>query len=369
MADGLLRRSISSLLLVTVAAGSVPLAFAQTDEERAGARAAADAGLKAYEAKKWSDCVDYFSRAESLVHAPPHLLYLARCSVQTGRLVRAREAYLKITKEVIAADKPKAFHDAKKDAEKELAALEPRLATLNVKVNGANGKSVTVTMDGQAIPPALVGIPRPVDPGEHKFQATADGMASKVETITVKEGQSDSVTLELVAGGQVASTTVPEPKKPEPAATTTASAEPTAAPSVTTAPTTSPTTTPDTGGGSGLRTVGFVTIGVGVVGLVAGGVFFAQSGSKKSDADAVFNDNNCAVNGCPDHQAEIKDLDDKSKSAKTLAFVAGGLGVVALGVGITLVIVGGGKSDSKSANALTVQPTIGLGTFGLRGNF
>ena len=230
-------------------------------------------------------------------------MYLARCSVQTGRFVRAREAYLKITKEVIAADKPKAFHDAKKDAEKELAALEPRLATLNVKVNGANGKTVTVTMDGQPIPPALVGIPRPVDPGEHKFQATADGMASKVEAVTVKEGQSDSVTLELVPGGQVASTTVPEPKKPE---TAPRRLRPSSRPP---SPTTSPTTLPDHDSERHrrrlrprARSASSPSESASSASLL-GGVFFAQSSSKKSDADAAFNDNNCAATGCPDHQA------------------------------------------------------------------
>lgn len=378
MTNGFFRRATASTLLVVFTASSVPLALAQTDEERAGARAAADAGLKAYEAKKWSDCVDLFTRAESLVHAPPHLLYLARCSEKVGRLVKAREAYLKIKNESIAPEKPKAFHQAKTDAEKELAALEPRLPYLNVKVNGANGKTVSVTMDGVAVPPALVGIPRPVDPGEHKFQATADGMASQVETITVKEGQSDSVTLNLVAGGSVASTgtgTSGSGTKTEPTTSpTTTSATTTATTEPTTAPTSAPTTTPsaDEGGGtSGLRTAGYVTLGVGIVGIGVGAFFFSQYGSKKKDADDLYDQFNCATFCTPDQQQQVTDADNKATSTRTTGLILGGVGIVALGAGITMIILGGSSSSEKKASKLTptVQPMIGFGSFGLQGTF
>ncbi len=59
-------------------------ASAQTDEERAGARAAGLAGLEAYQAGKYDQAVDYFGRAESLMHAPTHLLYLAAETRNSG---------------------------------------------------------------------------------------------------------------------------------------------------------------------------------------------------------------------------------------------------------------------------------------------
>src|SRR5262245_55707147 len=45
-------------------------AQAQSDEERAGARAAAQEGASAFREKRWSDAIDLFTRAESLVHSP-----------------------------------------------------------------------------------------------------------------------------------------------------------------------------------------------------------------------------------------------------------------------------------------------------------
>src|SRR4051812_36209879 len=73
--------------------------LAQSSEERMGARAAASEGARAFSEKRWTDAIDYFKRAESLVHAPPHLLYIARAQAQTGLFVEARENYLTIIHE------------------------------------------------------------------------------------------------------------------------------------------------------------------------------------------------------------------------------------------------------------------------------
>jgi hypothetical protein len=52
--------------------------WAQNDEDRAGARTMATEGAKAFAAQRWSEAIDLFTRAEALVHAPSHLLFLAR---------------------------------------------------------------------------------------------------------------------------------------------------------------------------------------------------------------------------------------------------------------------------------------------------
>ncbi|HEX9621815.1 MAG TPA: tetratricopeptide repeat protein, partial [Polyangiaceae bacterium] len=86
----------------------------------AGARAAATEGAKAFQEGRWQDAVDLFTRAESLVHAPPHLLFLARAQVKLGRLVAARELYNKILREPLAGDAPPAFLTAREAAEAEI---------------------------------------------------------------------------------------------------------------------------------------------------------------------------------------------------------------------------------------------------------
>src|ERR1041385_5471799 len=133
-------------------------------EEKIGARAAAAEGAKAFQEGRWADAIDYFTRAESLVHAPPHLLYIARAQKQSGLLVQARENLLSITREDLPASAPHAFRQAQDDARAELKDLEPRIPYVTLTLKNAGSASVTILQDGNKIPSALVGVPRPVDP-------------------------------------------------------------------------------------------------------------------------------------------------------------------------------------------------------------
>src|SRR6476661_8447773 len=112
----------------------VGVAHADADEHRAGARAAATEGAKAMEEGRYEQAIDLFTRAESLVHAPPHLVYMARSYVKLGKLVRASETYLKVTRETLASNAPKAFSEAQTIANEELAALKGRLPSVTIEV-------------------------------------------------------------------------------------------------------------------------------------------------------------------------------------------------------------------------------------------
>ncbi|MBM4364217.1 MAG: hypothetical protein FJ104_16175, partial [Deltaproteobacteria bacterium] len=185
--------------LAPLLAGALLLAprpgAAATDEEKAGARAAAVEGVKAYGEGRWADVVDMFSRAEALVHSPMHQLYIGRANLKLGKLVLAREALLKASRERVEADSPPAFQRAKDEAAVELATLEPRIPYLTVKLEGGTSAEVTVTMDGAKVPAPLVGVPRPVDPGEHRFEASGPGVSGQPLVVTVSEGERKSASL------------------------------------------------------------------------------------------------------------------------------------------------------------------------------
>src|SRR6187549_840441 len=112
-------------------------ALAQTDLERATARDAANNGRAAFDAGKYEKAIDYLSRAEQLVHSPTHLLFMARAQAKLGRLVAAHETYLKITRENLAPNAPKAFVSAQAAAETEQDALDDRLPSVTVVLQGA----------------------------------------------------------------------------------------------------------------------------------------------------------------------------------------------------------------------------------------
>jgi hypothetical protein len=175
-----------------------PSAWAQTDDDRAGARVAATEGVKAINEKRWADAADLFARAESLVHSPVHLLYLARAQEKLGKLVKAHENYNRIIREKYGADAPDAFRQAQSSAQQEVGGLDARLAAITVKLDGEKG-TVTVTMDGEKVPPALLGLPLPVDPGTHTFVAAGTDLKSDPVTATVAEGGKDVITLTVKA--------------------------------------------------------------------------------------------------------------------------------------------------------------------------
>jgi hypothetical protein len=134
---------------LSVCLGVALPARAQTDEQRAAARSLATNGATAFNEGRYGDAIDMFRRAEALVHAPPHLLYLARSEAKLGRLVASRESYLKIVKETLPAGAPQAFRDAQVAADQELRQVEPRIANLQISVEGGQGaQDLKVVVNG-----------------------------------------------------------------------------------------------------------------------------------------------------------------------------------------------------------------------------
>ncbi|HEX3776513.1 MAG TPA: hypothetical protein VHV51_18705 [Polyangiaceae bacterium] len=355
-------RTIAATLVLSLGSLVVqPSAFAQSDDDRAGARVAATEGVKAINEKRWADAADLFTRAESLVHSPVHLLYLARAQVQLGKLVKARENYNRIIREHYAADAPDAFRQAQTSAQQEVGPLEGRLAAITVKLDGEKG-NVTVTDNGEKVPAALIGLPLPVDPGTHTFAAQGTDLKSDPVTVTVAEGGKNSITLTVKS---VPGTLALDATPPAPAATAAAAATP-GAPAATAATTPPPGTTSDQGasnGGSGLKIGGYVALGVGVVGVGLGTVFLLQSKSKKSDADDLCNLPN---GGCPlSKKSQIDSLDNDYKSAGTLAVVGYTVGGAALVTGAILLAVSGKHTESTAG----ITPWVGYQSAGVFGRF
>jgi hypothetical protein len=332
-------------------------ALAQTDLERATARDAAQAGREAFDAGQYDKAIDQFSRAEQLVHAPTHLLYLARAQAKLGKLVAAHETYLKITRETLAPKAPKAFVEAQSAAVSEQPAVDARLPSITVLVKGAAASGASIEMDGTALPSAMIGIPLPADPGQHVFKASAPAAASDPVTITVTEGAKQSVTLTLHA------TAAGTPAAPAAtAASASTSGEPLTADS-------------SHSGVSGLRVASYVSFGVGAVGLGLGTFFLLKSGTTRSDANKLFDACNKAslLGKCPGKGPEAEAINSKDSDADSqrnlgvVGLVAGGVGVAA---GITFLILDAGH-HSKDAQSSTphITPVIGLGTLGAVGTF
>jgi hypothetical protein len=343
-----MKRHFLSILSAAVASSAIGLsapAFAQSDADKAAARSLATQGAEAFQAGRNDEAIDLLSRAEALFHAPTHLLLIARAQAARGKLVLAKEAYLKIVREELAATAPEPFKRAHADAQKELAALEPRIASLRIDLKG--GAGATVTMDGEAVPAALVGVYRPVDPGERRLAATPPGGTAVEVTVKLGESEKKEATLDLTASTPAAAAPpapvpAPEPPKDEPA----------------------------TGGGmSPLRIAGFAGVGLGVAGGVVGTLFLLKGGGTQGDSDDLFTTNRCDVRCSAATQSEIETLDADAANQKTIGVIGLAAGGALIAGGVVLILVGGKSSPAPQTGHVHVEPWLAPGGGGLRGTF
>ncbi len=315
------------------------LGDATADDNRAGARAAATAGIRAMNEGRWSDAMTLFAKAEALVHAPPHLLYFARASVKLGKLVQANEAYLKIMREALPANAPKAFVEAQTAAQEEQPKVEQSLPRLTIVVEGDKASEARVTVNGEEVPAALVGIPAPHDPGDLELEAVAPGYRSEKAKLTLKEGERQTVKLTLSIKDVTA---MPAPLQPTP---------PPAAPK------------------TGLKVGGWITVGIGVVGLGLGTYFLIDNRNNRQAANALCNLPN---NVCPSSQrSTIESYDSAANTSEILSWVGYGVGAVGVVAGVIMLVASRGSSEAPAPpkTGVTVHPWFGLGSAGLSGSF
>lgn len=316
-------------------------AWAQTASEKSAARSTAKAGILAYQEQDYDKAIDLLERAESVIHAPPHLLFLARAKEASGDLVGARETYLELIHERIGPDAPNAFGQAQEAARSEVEELEARVPRATINVDGAEREQIEVWIAGEPLPSIALGVATPINPGTNEIVATAPGMKEARTTVTVEEGGEAivSITLEvanvqLEAASRATDSQVESVEERAPQ-------------------------------GDPRRTWGYVVGGVGLATMGAGGVFGVWALSQASDAR-----NDASL--CPNERCTPRG-DEKVEQAKTSAMISN----LGLGAGAALVVVGtvllltSKQKSQEQVSALVVEPNFGprAGGLSLRGSF
>lgn len=358
--------ALSASLLV-----SAGPSFAQSDEDKAAARALATQGSDALKANKYAEALDLVTRAEALVHAPTHLLMIARAQAGLGKYVAAKETYLKLMREELKDNAPAAFKNAQASAKEEVAAIEPKIASLKIILDGPGAKKdakVTVKMDDVQVPPALVGVYRPVDPGAHVIAAFPVGQSPVKGNVELKDGEKKDFKLTIPDGPPPPGVPLNPADNPDAAKTPDNGAQQQPAKD-----------TASPGFFTPLRGAGFGAAGVGVAGVVVGAIFMAKGASTQSQANQKAVMLGCTNDGanCPKSaqvavEKEVTPLDKDAASQKTIGVIGLGVGVAALGAGVALIIVGKPK-PAAAASAGPAKASIApwfTGTMGgLRGEF
>lgn len=301
---------VASLLVAapTAAQSATPPA---TEEAREEARELAKRGYLQFQQGNHASAIELFERADALVAAPTHVLFIARSQVALGRLAAALASYETIVGMALKADDPEAFRRALVDADAELAALRPRVPTLAVEVDGADRGDVVLEVDGVR----LGEEPLPLDPGDHEIVATVPWAEPLTRAVSLAEGQQEVVTW-----------TIPPP----------------------------PTDGVD--GEHDYLVPAAITLGLGGALVIAGAATGIVS---LSQVDAIKT--RCIDNRCPPEDEAEADSARALGHASTALFVVGGLAAAA---GTTLLVLGWPEEPATSAQ-LVVTP----GGFRLEGRF
>jgi hypothetical protein len=330
---------------------------APTDQQKAAARAAAGEGIEAFKQGKYDKALELLQRAEAVIHAPTHVLMIARSQAALRQLVEASEAYLAVTREELDPKAPAAFRKAKDDAKQELAELSPRIPTVVVRAKPEGVSGLAVTIDGKPMPSALVGLKQPINPGKHIYRATAPGyLPREAELESVERGASE-VELTLAK---------------DPSAPAVASA-PTVAPPSAPSGAVAPAGAPKPRGLGGGQVAGIALLSVGIAGAGAAGAFLGLHLDRTGAAAALF-DAECVPNAavqCPAGSVarqRIEALDAEAATFGNVAVGAAAGGGTLLAVGAILFAVSGPKADS-SARLPWLLPVLTPRSIGVAGRF
>jgi hypothetical protein len=214
----------------------------------------------------------------------------------------------------LEAGAPDAFQRAVADATTEVEAVRARVARLELRLPADAPPGSEVTLDDRPVPAALLGVPKPVNPGTHRLSARAPGRAPYASQITLAEGGRETVQISLEAA--VA------PSRP-------------AAPAATARHRTSPLT--------------FVLLGGGGLAIVAGTATGIAALSHKSSLDAA-----CKP-GCPTNMSEELSA---FRRDRTLSYLAFGVGLAAAGTGAYLLLHESASGSQVGALVLPGGATV-----------
>jgi len=297
------------------------------DAARSAARRLGEEGMALSEKGDHDAALSRFERALGLMRVPTLAVLAAEELVKLGRWVEASEHYRRATGMQIDPTLPKAFRqtqtDAQAEAERALSALEKRIPTLTLRIT-PNADGVRVRLDDRELPPELLGVPMPLDPGAHRVEAERSGRREE-RSIVLDAGQSQSLAIELAEESTQAPALARRLETP-------------------TAVRDQPRRSRER---SGWHTAGFVALGVGGAGLVVGSVAWGIARGKASDLE-----DRCSGGRCP---AALRDDVDGYQSAKTVSTV----GFVVAGIGLAsgaVILLAAPKDETATRVGLGIGP-------------
>jgi hypothetical protein len=328
-------RFLAAAALALVLASSPARAQSAPAEPSAQAKEQArhllDVGDTKMAEKDYRAALEAYRAADKIMGVPTTGLPLGKVLMQLGKLVEAHDVLLRVSRFKPATDAD-AFIEAKKEAGELAELIAPRLASLTVKLDDPKIPELRVTLDGAPLETATLGLPFPVDPGNHQIRANAPGYFDAQASAELQEKESKTIELTLKK----------DPKyKPPP---------PPAKPIVAL-----PDPTPKW---RALAYTGFAVGGAGlIVASVTGGVALSKR-SKLKEACPVY---------CDKDSASTIDSLKTLSTVSTATWIVGGIGAATGIVGVALAIAQKPPQSPPQRGRWT--PLVAPGFIGMGGSF
>jgi len=312
------------------------------------ARAQLRQGYALKQQGKCKEAIPFLQESARLDRQPKTLLNLGDCELALGQLGAAQNHFV----EARDLARQQGNDALKTIGEKRLQEVEKKMPKLSITLAKDAPTDTVVTRDGVEVGTVSLHTALPIDMGRHVVVARGGGLERQYE-VTLAEGETKNLEITPVGGKAL----------PKPVA---AAAEKTSAPSPASrkdAPRTGaafniegPSQDRAESGSNTQRTLGFVTLGAGVVGLGVGGYFGARVLTKNKELSTMCTDaNRCNEDGLTQYEATKSD----AVNSRTYAYVGLGVGGAAAVTGVILLL-----TAPKTNTAWRVGPTIGQGNVG-----
>lgn len=299
---------------------SASFSVAQTQQELSEARAQFQRGIELEQAKNWAGALKAFRLVGQVKMTPQVRYHIALCEENLGKLVAALGGY-----ELALADAESVGESFKEEVEASVNELRARIPKVVIE-RGEGAEAASIELDGVALGESSVGVEVPIDPGPHSLVAESTGYHQFSETFEVAEEETRTVTIAMEK--------VPEsePLAPAPAPDDRG-------------------TTPSDGKKYGI--LPYVLGGVGAASLITSGVvqfFFRRPALQtlKEECTKISGSNNYSCSDAdPDRYPDLKRKSDALGTYDIVVPVTLGVGVAALGAGVTLYVLD--RKNAKSA--------------------
>ena len=296
LASILLAVAIVSPAPATAQPEPTPAELDQARQSFAQARKLEDAG-------KWAEALELLKKVAEVRTTPQVRFHIALCQENLGLWTQALDGFALAAREAVGV-----APDVIKESNQHVNALEKRIPTLTVRVNGA-APGDELLLDRRPIPMGDPPLPVRVDPGNHVLEVKrGDAIVGKVE-FAIDPGSSRRIDTEVQP---------PPPPGPPPTAT----------------PTQRP---PDTTTSSGIaqRTIGWIALGVGGAAVIATGVFAGLRAGAVSDVeDACASD----LGACKGEPGDVDPIRERGETYSTLVNVFAITAGVCVAGGLVLVL-------------------------------